>query len=114
MTYDVEYKQEDIDTSGVVLSDSNGVLDLTDKTVTFVMKDLNTGEIRHEISCTLGGWVNGIYHSAAHGGATVSFTGTETSSSGQYKSEFVVTGTNFKRHIPSGNNYKSVMIWEKV
>ena len=114
MTYDLEYKQGDVDTVGVVLSDNDGVLDLTSKTVTYVMKDLNTGEIRHEITCTLGGTVNGIYHSAAHGGATVTFTETETAAHGQYKSEFVVTGPNFKRHIPSGNNYKSVMIWEKV
>lgn len=114
MTYDVEYKQEDVDTSGAVLSDSNGVLDLTGKTVTYVMKDLSTGVIRHEISCTLGGTVNGIYHDAAHGGVTVSFTETETTTSGQYKGEFVVVGTDIKRRVPSGNNYKSVMIWEKV
>lgn len=113
-TYDIEYKQSDVDTSGAVLSDDDGVLDLTGKTVTYMMKDLNTGEVRHEISCTLGGTVNGIYHTAAHGGVTVPFTGTETSTSGQYKSEFVVTGTNFVRHVPSGNNYKSVMIWEKA
>lgn len=114
MTYDIEYKQGDIDSVGAVLSDDNGVIDLTDTTVIYVMKDLETGETRYEISCTLGGTVNGIYHSAAHGGVTVPFTGTETSASGQFKSEFVVTGTNFVRHIPSGNNYKSVMIWEKV
>lgn len=114
MSYDVEYKQEDVDTAGAVLSDSNGVLDLTGKTVTYVMKDLGTGTTRYEISCTLGGTVNGIYHDAAHGGVTVAFTETETATLGQYKSEFVVVGTNFKRHIPSGNSYKSVMIWEKV
>ena len=114
MTYDIEYKQDDVDTVGAVLSDHDGVLDLTDKTVNYVMKDLQTGEVRHEISCTLGGTVNGIYHSAAHGGVTIPFTATETPTPGQFKSEFVVTGTNFVRHIPSGNNYKSVMIWEKV
>jgi len=114
MTYDIEYKQGDVDTSGAVLSDDDGVLDLTDKTVTYVMKDLDTGATRHEISCTLGGRVNGVYHSAAHGGVTVPFTGTETATLGQYKSEFVVTGANFERRVPSGDNYKSVMIWEKV
>ncbi|MFA6769480.1 MAG: hypothetical protein WCR86_13805 [Parabacteroides sp.] len=114
MSYDVEYKQGDVDTAGFVLSDDDGAIDLTDKTVTYVMKNLQTGEIRYEISCTPGGTVNGIYYSAAHGGGTVPFSGTETSTSGQYKSEFVVTGTNFVRHVPSGNNYKSVMIWEKV
>jgi len=114
MSYDVEYKQGDVDTAGAVLSDDNGVLDLTDTTVTYVMKDLETEVIRYEISCTLGGTVNGIYHSAAHGGCTVPFSSTETTAKGQFKSEFVVTGSNFVRHIPSGNNYKSVMIWEKV
>lgn len=114
MTYDIEYKQGDVDTSGAVLSDEDGVLDLTGKTVTYVMKDLQTGLTRHEISCTLGGTVGGVYHSAAHGGVTIPFTATETTAYGQYKSEFVLTGTNFVRHVPSGNNYKSVMIWEKV
>ncbi|MFA6768940.1 MAG: hypothetical protein WCR86_11045 [Parabacteroides sp.] len=114
MSYDVEYKQGDVDTVGFVLSDDDGAIDLTDKTVTYVMKDLQTGDVRYEISCTLGGTVNGIYYSAAQGGGTVPFSGTETTTSGQFKSEFVVTGTNFVRHIPSGNNYKSIMIWEKV
>ena len=114
MTYDIEYKQGDVDTVGVVLSDNDGVIDLTGKTVTYVMKDLQTGEVRHEISCTLGGTVNGVYHSAAHGGVTITFTATETHTPGQFKSEFVITGTNFVRHIPSGNNYTSVMIWDKV
>lgn len=114
MSYDVEYKQGDVDTAGAVLSDDDGVIDLTGKTATYVMKDLETGEIRHEISCTPGGWVNGLYHSAAHGGVTVLYSGTETATGGQFKSEFVVTGSNFVRHIPSGNNYISVMIWEKV
>lgn len=114
MTYDIEYKQGDVDTAGAVLSDDDGVLDLTGKTVIYVMNDLQTETDRHEISCTLGGTVNGVYHSAAHGGVTIPFTGTETATYGQYKSEFVVTGANFERRIPSGDNYKSVMIWEKV
>ncbi|MEN6293609.1 MAG: hypothetical protein ABFD07_16540 [Methanobacterium sp.] len=114
MTYDFEYKQGDVDTAGAVLSDDDGALDLTDKTVTYIMKDLQTGLTKYEISCTLGGTVDGVYHSAAHGGVTVPFTATETAKSGQFKSEYVITGTNFVKHVPSGNNYKSVMIWEKV
>jgi hypothetical protein len=114
MSYDIEYKQGDVDAVGAVLSDDSGVLDLTDKTITFVMADLQSGVAKYEISCTLGGTVNGVYHPAAHGGVTIPFTATETAAFGQYKSEFVVTGTNYVRHIPSGNKYKSVMIWEKV
>lgn len=114
MTYDIQYKQGDVDTVGNILSDDDGVLDLTGKTVTLVMVDIATELILYPITCSLGGTVNGVYYSAARGGVTVPFSTVETLTSGEFKGEFVVVGSTSTVHIPSGNNYLSIMIWEKV
>ena len=118
MTYNIQYKQGDVDTVGNVLSDDDGVIDLSGKTVTLAMVDVATESIFYEIDCILGGWVktNGIltYYSAARGGVTAQFSAVETLTSGEFKGEFVVVGSTSTVHIPSGNNYLSIMIWEKV
>lgn len=119
MSYDIEYKQGDSDTAGARLYDDNGLLDLTDKTVTFVMKDLSEGTNRFEIPCTLGGSYQNIYYSPARGGVTIPFSSIETAVNEQFKGEFVISWTDtngftYTRHCPSGNNYHSIMIWEKV
>jgi len=118
MTYDIQYKQGDVDTVGNIISDDDGVMDLTGKTITLAMVDVATESIFYEIDCILGGWVktNGVwvYYSAARGGVTAQFSTVETLTSGEFKGEFVVTGAASTVHIPSGNNYLSIMIWEKV
>lgn len=114
MGYDIEYKQGDIDTAGAVISDDEGVIDLTEKTVNFVMKDIETETHRYEISCTLGGKVNGIYYSPARGGVTIPFTEIETAETGLFNGEFVIIGSSSTIRVPSGNKYLSIMIWDKI
>jgi hypothetical protein len=114
MTYDIQYKEGDIDTVGALLSDNTGLLDLTGKTITFVMKDVDTKLIKYTITCTPGGTINNIYYSGAHGGVTIPFSATETLAGGLFDGEFVVTGSLSTIHIPSGDNYISIMIWDQV
>lgn len=118
MNYDLEYKQGDSDTAGSVLTDANGVIDLTDKTVIFVMKELD-GAQTYEIPCSLGGTYQGVYYSAARGGVTTLFSQVETLNEKEYEGEFIVSGTDssgnvWVRHIPSGDHFKSVMIWRSL
>ncbi len=118
MTYDLEYKQGDIDTTGSVLSDANGVIDLTDKTVIFVMKEVG-GTLSYTITCSLGCTYQGVYYSAARGGVTTLFSQVETLVEGEYEGEFIVSGTDalgrpWVRHIPSGDRFNSVMIWRSL
>jgi hypothetical protein len=118
VSYDLEYKQGDSDTAGSVLSDANGVLDLTNKTVIFVMKQID-GSRQYEINCSLGGIYQGAYYSAARGGVTTLFSRVETLTAGEYEGEFIVSGTDasgnsWVRHIPSGDRFKSVMIWRSL
>lgn len=128
--YNIEYKQGDSDKAGTVLSDNDGVLDLTAKTVAFVMKRYDTDTPKYRIPCSLGGTYQGVYYSPARGGVTTLFSkanavieeGTstlDTLEAAEYIGEFVVSGTDengdpFEKHIPSGNNYYHVMIWEKI
>ncbi|MDD4521714.1 MAG: hypothetical protein PHW84_02015 [Methanosarcina sp.] len=112
--YDIEYKQDDVDTAGTTLQDDDGLLDLTGKTVTLIMKKVDADTPRYEIPCTPGGTVNGVYYSAARGGVTTSFSKVQTAVPDEYEGEFVVVGENFERRIPSGNNHKKIMIWEKL
>ncbi len=114
ITYDIEWKQGDVDEAGAVVSDANGLVDLTDKTVVLSMKDVETGLIPYKINCLLSGSYNGMYYSAARGGVTIPFSKIETLVSGLFKGEFIVTGPNKTVHVPSGNNYLSIMIWEEV
>lgn len=114
MTYDIEWKQGDVDSAGAIILDVNGLVDLTNKTVKLVMKDVDTEIVKYEINCTLSGIYNGVYYSAARGGVSVPFSELETLVSGLFKGEFVVTGSISTVHMPSGNNYLSIMIWEKV
>lgn len=126
MSFDIEYKQDDADTAGAILSDNNGPLDLTGKTVTFVIKDtdvyVDQEAARYEIPCILGGYYQNSYYSAARGGVTIPFIPTEvskpTQQAGIFKGEFVITWAQnnftYTRRCPSGNNTHTIMIWEKL
>lgn len=103
-----------MDKAHAVLSDNNGLIDLTGKKITFVMKDLFSGENRFEIICIPSCIYNGKYYSAARGGVTIPFSAIETTLSGVFKGEFVVTSNDATVHIPSGNLYISIMVWESV
>ncbi len=122
MSFDIEYKQDDSDKAGAILSDVNGLMDLTGKTVSFVIKDTGYGSTRYEIPCTLGGYYNNLYYTAARGGVTIPFIPDgalkPTSVPGLFKGEFVISwvynGVTYSRRCPSGQNTHSVMIWEKL
>lgn len=119
-TYDIEYKQGDVDSVGAVLSQydplvqSNVVRDLTGCTVTLVMKDIETETHRFVINCTLGGTYQGVYYSAARGGITIPFADTNTAVAGLFYGEFIVVGNGSTAHIPSGNKYLQIMIWDAI
>lgn len=118
MSYDIEYKQGDSDTAGFSLTDDDGVIDLTGKTVIFVMQEID-GDEYYEISCSLGGMYRGAYYSAARGGVTTLFSTVQTLKIGDFEGEFVVYGLDsngdpWTRHIPSGDNFLSVRIWRSL
>jgi hypothetical protein len=110
---DIEYKTGDADLLGVQLLQYNRPIDLTGYEIKFVMK--HTSGSRIEIPCTLNGVVDGVYVPGTSGGVTVPFTSAHLATAGNYRGEFVITkGTSIVAHLPNGNNYYTITIWESL
>jgi len=109
---DIEFKTGDADKVGAILK-MNGVgINLTGYSVSFVMKS-SDGE-RVIIPCTLNGVVNGESVPATSGGVTIPFTETHTATAGNYRCEFLISDGDTTAHIPSGNNYLTMTVWEAL
>ena len=107
---DIEFKVGDADKVGAILK-MNGVgINLTGYSVSFVMKS-SAGE-RVIIPCTLNGTVNGVSVPATSGGVTIPFNETHTATAGNYRCEFLISDGDATAHIPSGNNYLAMTVWE--
>lgn len=112
----IDYKRTDSDEVGTVLKQNGAAVNLTGYTVSFTMKstDIST-PTRYELMCTLGGTVDGKYVPASSGGLTIHFTATETVAVGEYLGEYVVSdGYGNSVSFPSGDNYISITIWERL
>lgn len=109
---DIEYKTGDADSVGAILTQNGTAINLTGWTVNFSMKP-TTGE-KITIPCTLGGTVSGTYVPATSGGVTIPFSASNTATAGQYRGEFEITNSGTVAHIPSGNNYYTITIWESL
>lgn len=112
MTYDIEYKTGDTDDVGAVLSMDGEAIDLTGMTVSFVMK--SAAGTKETLACSLGGTVNNIYVPETAGGCTIHFDETATGTAGIYRGEFIVSLGDADVHIPSGNNFVNIVIWESL
>lgn len=110
---DIEYKTGDADLIGAVLRQNGVPINLTGCTVTFTIKS-SDGATRLSLPCTLGGTYNGTNVPASEGGVTIIFGTTATATAGQYRCEFVVTNSDNIAHIPSGNNFLTLTIWEAL
>lgn len=114
MSYDIEYKVGDTDTVGARLMHNGSPVNLTGFTVEFVMK--NDAGTRVTVPCSLGGTVDGVLIPASGGGITMHFSPTNgTATASLYTGEYVVSHSETESvRFPSGNNYKTVKIWEAV
>jgi hypothetical protein len=110
---DIEYKTGDIDSVGVAVKQNGFGMDLTGYTVTCVLKNNATGA-KFILNCTPGARVNGTDVLVSQGGVTIPFSSTATADAGTLKAELVATKTGSTIHIPSGNNYMSVTIYESL
>lgn len=109
---DLEYKVGDSDYVGAILTQNGSPINLTGYTASFIMKA--TSGTRITLACTLGAYVNGTNVAASEGGVTIVFGSTATATAGQYRGEFIITNGSSIAHIPSGNNYFSITIWESL
>ena len=108
----IEYKTGDVDDLGAKLEENGTGIDLDGFTVELILKDTN--DTRIVVSCTLGGTVSGVDVLSSEGGVTAHFTADSTATAGIYHAEFVATIGDNVIHIPSGNNYITVTIWEAL
>lgn len=107
----IEYKVGEIDTIGGIIFENGTPVNLTDSTVSFIMKG-NSSPIT--LTCTLGGYVNGQYVSPDNGGVTINITDAATATAGQYLGEFIVSKNGYVARPPSGNNFITITIWEAL
>lgn len=108
MSNTIEYKAGDIDTIGAIIIEDGNPMDLSDATVSFIMKKDSQ---KITLVCDLGGFVNGIDVLAIDGGVTINVTSDATATPGQYQGEFLITKDGYIAHAPSGNNFITVTIW---
>ena len=109
---DIEFKVGDADKVGAILKENGVGINLTGYDISFIMKS-SSGE-RVTIPCTLNGVVNGVSVPATTGGVTIPFTTVHTATAGNYRCEFLISNGDTTAHIPSGNNYLSMTIWEAL
>lgn len=113
MTYFIECKQNNIITYPAILSNRNGPLDLTGKTVTLIIEN-SSKTIHHEIICTLGCTYGIETYTSEEGGITIPFTVTETSIAGPLNGEFVISNDTTTFRIPQSSDYLSIMIYPSM
>ena len=109
---DIEFKVGDADIVGAQLKENGVGINLTGYTVSLIMKS-SAGD-RITIPCTLNAVVNGVSVPATSGGVTIPFTAVHTETAGNYRCEFLISDGDTTAHIPSGNNYLTMTIWEAL
>lgn len=112
---DIEFKTGDADIVGAILKQNGVGINLTGYSVNFIMKNtMNSENERVTIPCTLNSVVNGVSVPATSGGVSIPFTAIHTAAAGNYNGEFIITGDQTIAHIPSGNSYITITIWESL